>query len=66
MLTGIVWFIMLWASVLVGGAVAAAGYNAGASVLQRTWGKLAVSMLTICAGMLYLFWLSGFIIYIDT
>jgi hypothetical protein len=62
----IVWFVMLWACVLVGGAVVAAGHNLGVCIRHRTWGRFAVSVVAIGAGMLYLYWLSAFIIYIDT
>ena len=65
-LANILWLVMLWSCILVGGAVVATFSNLGASVCHRTWGKCALSLAAVCAGMLYLFWLSTFIIYIDT
>jgi hypothetical protein len=54
------------ASCLVGGVIVTVLINAGACVRQRSWGKLASSVLVFLGGMLYLFWLYAFIIYIDT
>jgi len=59
-------FVLLWASVLVGGSVAATGHNLGACVRQRTWGRFALSVGVVFVGMLYLFWFSAFVIYVDT
>ena len=62
----IVWLVMLWSCVLIGGAVVAAFSNLGACLLNRTWGKFSLTVIAIVAGMFYLLWLSTFIIYIDT
>ena len=48
---------------LVGGAVVLSCSNMAACVGQRTWGRLALSTMVLCAGLLYLFWLNFFIIY---
>lgn len=60
------WQIISRASLLVGGAVVISCLNIGACVSRRKWGRLALSALVFCAGMLYLLWLNAFIIYLDT
>ncbi len=60
------WHAIMWASLFVGGAVVVSLLNLGACMRQRRWGKFALSAVALCAGMLYLFWLDAFIIYIDT
>ncbi len=66
-LTGrIIWYILLYANIFVGGAIVLALFNVGTSIRHRKWGKLSLSILVCCAGLLYLFWLYAFIIYIDT
>jgi len=62
----IFWFVILRACVLVGGAVVATCLNLGACLRRGAWGRFALSAAAVCAGMFYLLWLSGFIIYIDT
>lgn len=57
---------ILWACLLVGGAIVICLLNLGACIRQRTWGKCAVVVVVLFAGVLYLFWLYSFIIYIDT
>ena len=54
------------AYLLIGGAVVLALLNMGACVHQRMWGKFALFAVVLSGGMLYLFWLNTFIIYIDT
>ena len=51
---------------LVGGAVVLSCSNVAACVVQRTWGRLALSAMVLCAGLLYLFCLNFSIIYVDT
>jgi hypothetical protein len=60
------WYAIMWASLLIGGVVVVSLLNLGACVRQRMWGKSALSTMVFCSGMLYLFWLNAFIIYIDT
>ena len=54
------------AYLLAGGAVVSSCSNAGTCVGQRTWGRLVLSTMVLCVGLLYLFWLNLFIIYVDT
>ncbi len=54
------------ASCLMGGVIVVALLNLGACVRQRNWGKFANSALVCSGGMLYLFWLYAFVIYVDT
>ncbi len=51
---------------LVGGAVVSSCSNMAACVAQRSWGRLALSALLFCAGLLYLFWFNFFILYLET
>jgi hypothetical protein len=60
------WYAIMWASLLVGGAVVVSLLNLGACVRERMWGKSALSTVVFGSGMLYLFWLNAFVIYIDT
>ena len=66
LLESIVWFVIFYSCVLIGGAVVAAFSNLGACLFNRTWGKLSITMVVIAVGMIYLWGLSTFIIYIDT
>lgn len=54
------------ASCLMGGVIVLVLTNMGACVQQRNWGKFAHSALVLLGGMLYLFWLYAFVIYVDT
>ena len=54
------------ASCLMGGVIVVALLNLGACVRQRNKGKFANSASVFVGGMLYLFWLYAFIIYVDT
>ena len=54
------------ASCLMGGVIVVVLINLGACVRQRSWGKFANSALVFIGGMLYLFWLYAFVIYVDT
>jgi hypothetical protein len=62
----ILWYILVYANFLVGGAIVLALLNLGASLRRRKWGRLALSAVVFGAGLLYLFWLYAFIIYLDT
>ena len=57
---------LLGASCLMGGVIVAVLINTGACVRKRNWGKFANSVMVFGGGMLYLFWLYAFIIYVDT
>lgn len=54
------------AYLLMGGVIAAVLINTGACVHQRKWGKFANSVVVLIGGMLFLYWLNAFIIYVDT
>ena len=54
------------ASWLMGGVVVVIVMNIEACVRRRNWGKFVNSVLVFLGGMLYLFWLYSFVIYIDT
>ena len=54
------------ASCLIGGVIVVVLINLGACVRKRSWGKFANSALVFIGGMLYLFWLYAFVIYVDT
>ncbi len=54
------------AYLVIGGAVVSGCSNMAACVAQRTWGRLALSAMVLCAGLLYLFWFNFFILYLDT
>jgi len=58
--------IIIWACLPIGGAVVMSCLNTGACVRGHKWGRLALSAVVICGGILYLMWLNAFIIYIDT
>ncbi|MBT5608760.1 MAG: hypothetical protein HN742_31865 [Lentisphaerae bacterium] len=60
------WGILLGAQFLLGGVVVMALQNLGACARHHNWRRLLLSTLVACGGMLHLFWLYAFIIYIDT
>ena len=60
------WQVVSGACLVLGGVVAISGLNMGACMSRRTWGRLALSAVVLCAGTLYLFWFNAFILYVDT
>jgi len=54
-----------WPALLLGGVVVTALLNAGASARERMWGKVSVSLLVACAGLLHVVWLCSVILYLD-
>jgi hypothetical protein len=62
----LLWGILLGAQFLLGGVVVMALQNLGACARHHNWRRLSLSTLVVCGGMLHLFWLYAFVIYIDT
>lgn len=58
--------VLVGAHLLVGGGIVVALANVGACARHRRWGRLTLSGFVSSLGLLYLFWLYAFIIYINT
>ena len=57
---------VIGSSCLMGGVIVVILINMGACVRQRNWGKFTNSVMVFIGGILYLFWLYAFVIYVDT